>query len=129
MIEGLFCLALAVYFEARGEPAAGQLAVAHVIQNRVSDSRFPDNLCDVVTEARRAGLNNCQFSFFCDGKREAINDDVAWTTSKIIAEASMHVDDITGGATHYHTTGVNPKWAQSMTVTIKIGNHVFYNSD
>ena len=61
MVEGLFCLALAVYFEARGEPAAGQLAVAHVVQNRVLDNRFPDNFCEVVTEARSVGLHRCQF--------------------------------------------------------------------
>ena len=127
MIEGLFCLALAVYFEARGEPAAGLLAVAHVIQNRVRSGRYPDSFCEVVTEARSVGLHRCQFSFFCDGKREAIDDDVAWLASRVIAEASLHVNDITEGATHYHSTSVDPAWASSMTVTIKIGDHIFYS--
>jgi|TARA_R110002050_G_scaffold9580_5_gene33951 N-acetylmuramoyl-L-alanine amidase len=127
MVEGLFCLALAVYFEARGEPAAGQLAVAHVIQNRVRSGRYPDSFCEVVTEARSVGLHRCQFSFYCDGKREAILDDVAWLASRVIAEASLHVNDITEGATHYHSTSVDPAWASSMTVTIKIGNHIFYS--
>ena len=45
------CLALAVYFEARSEPIAGQLAVAQVIENRVASRHYPDNACEVVTEA------------------------------------------------------------------------------
>ena len=48
----LMCVAIAVYFEARGEPTAGQLAVAHVIHNRIEDPRYPDNACDVVKQAR-----------------------------------------------------------------------------
>ncbi|MCK4867057.1 MAG: cell wall hydrolase, partial [Alphaproteobacteria bacterium] len=32
----LECLALNVYFEARGEPREGQVAVAHVVMNRVA---------------------------------------------------------------------------------------------
>ncbi|NDH02271.1 MAG: cell wall hydrolase, partial [Marivivens sp.] len=43
----LVCIAMAVYFEARGEPIAGQLAVAQVVLNRVDDDRHPDNACDV----------------------------------------------------------------------------------
>ena len=38
------CLALTVYFEARGEPDDGKRAVAHVVMNRVSDRRFPDTV-------------------------------------------------------------------------------------
>ena len=37
IIPSLVCIAVAVYFEARGELGAGQIAVAHVIQNRVED--------------------------------------------------------------------------------------------
>jgi N-acetylmuramoyl-L-alanine amidase len=41
MLEGLACLALAVYFEARGEPVAGQLAVAQVVINRARSDQVP----------------------------------------------------------------------------------------
>ena len=38
------CLAEALYFEARGEPIKGQLAVGEVILNRVEDSRYPSSI-------------------------------------------------------------------------------------
>ncbi|MBE9552130.1 MAG: cell wall hydrolase, partial [Proteobacteria bacterium] len=44
----LECLSLNVYFEARGEPREGQVAVAHVVMNRVADDRFPGGVCAVV---------------------------------------------------------------------------------
>ena len=34
--ESLVCIAVAVYFEARGEPSEGQLAVAQVVRNQHS---------------------------------------------------------------------------------------------
>ena len=42
------CLAFDVYFEARGEPEAGQYAVAEVTMNRVASGRYPDTVCGVV---------------------------------------------------------------------------------
>ena len=49
--EELHCLAGAVYFESRGEPLDGQLAVAQVIVNRAEDRRFPSSYCGVVFPA------------------------------------------------------------------------------
>ena len=51
MMEALACVALAMYFEARGEPVAGQLAVANVVMNRVESSRYPNTPCEVVTQS------------------------------------------------------------------------------
>ena len=47
----LMCLAFNIYHEARSQSTIGQLAVAQVVMNRVDDHRFPDTVCDVVTEA------------------------------------------------------------------------------
>src|SRR3546814_6354866 len=44
----LRCLATAVYFESKGEPLEGQLAVAQVILNRRESRRFADTICGVV---------------------------------------------------------------------------------
>ena len=44
------CLAGAIYFESKGEPLAGQLAVAEVIINRTKSGRFPTSICSVVTQ-------------------------------------------------------------------------------
>ena len=50
------CLALAVYYESRGESIRGQRAVASVIVNRARSGRFPDTACGVVFQPK-------QFSF------------------------------------------------------------------
>lgn len=44
------CLATAIYFEARGEPLPGQVAVAEVILNRVESPAYPDSVCAVTSQ-------------------------------------------------------------------------------
>ena len=135
MIEGLACIALAVYFEARGEPVAGQLAVANVVMNRVSSDKYPNTPCEVVKEGPvfTTGVpvkHRCQFSFWCDGKPEKITDHDAWLTAMRIAssvrDASFQQIDVSEGATHYHTTEVSPKWRYMLRTTVQIGQHIFY---
>src|SRR5581483_6892558 len=46
--QEMLCLAKNVYFEARGEPATGQIAVAEVTMNRLASGRYADTLCGVV---------------------------------------------------------------------------------
>ena len=128
----LACLALAVYFEARGEPLAGQVAVANTIINRVDDDRHPDNVCDVVKEGPKhpsghPRRHRCQFSFWCDGKPERITDKDAWETAEQVARHVLSNSlDISQGATFYHADHVSPQWRYTMRVTTKIGRHVFY---
>ena len=73
----LWCLATAIYFEARGESYRGQVAVAQVVLNRVKDHRYPDTICGVVFQ-NQSRRNSCQFSFACDGIPETINDSKSW---------------------------------------------------
>jgi spore germination cell wall hydrolase CwlJ-like protein len=49
------CMALNIYHEAKFQSMLGQIAVGQVVMNRVEDSRFPDNVCDVVTQASSVG--------------------------------------------------------------------------
>ena len=123
----LKCLAEAIYFESRGENLTGQAAVGEVIINRMLSQKFPDSICGVVSEGA-SRLNACQFSYNCDGKLEVINEKVVYERilklSKILLEPSARV--LTGGATFYHSKGVNPNWALSFEVTKEIGQHVFY---
>ena len=60
------CLANAIYFEARGEPVRGQIAVAQVVMNRVFSGYYPDDVCGVVYQNSHRHLA-CQFTFACDG--------------------------------------------------------------
>ena len=127
----LICMAHAIYFEARSESTAAQIAVGHVILNRVEDPRFPDNVCEVVTEGVRYNTgqmkkNKCQFSFYCDGKSDDPKNKQAWFNSLYIAHLSGFVPDITDGATHYHSAKVFPEWAYTGEITTKIHKHIFY---
>jgi len=133
MLEGLACIALAVYFEARSEPLAGQMAVAQVVINRMADNRWPNEPCGVVKDGpvNSKGVplrHRCQFSFYCDGKPETIHEHEAWRTAEEVAEAAMQSTiDITEGSLYYHTPDVNPKWRYTKTEVIQIGNHIFYS--
>jgi len=129
------CLATAIYFEARGEPTVGQIAVANVIVNRAHDRRYPNTICEVVQQgptykwsSNLPVRHRCQFSFYCDGKPEEIYDDSAFEKAVGIASRIISGDivDITDGATHYHATRILPEWASSKTQTVTINNHIFY---
>ena len=104
------CLAMAIYFEARGEPLAGQLAVAQVILNRVASPRYPNTPCEVIQQgpvypSGHPVKHRCQFSFWCDGKQELVMDNGAWRTALRIATTAKRLTlDITEGATFYHAT-------------------------
>lgn len=119
-MTGLECLALALYFEARGEPLEGQVAVAEVIYNRVVDTRYPDDICSVVYQKK-------QFSWTHDGKSDRPKDH---KTYKEILELSKEIQKgnlfVGHGATHYHSTKVKPYWRSSLTKIKQIGNHIFY---
>ena len=137
MITALACLATAVYFEARGEPMVGQVAVAQVIVNRVYDERFPDTVCDVVKQGEYYTWNKsipikyrCQFSFWCDGKPEVMRDETAKQWAYNVAESTLQgiFYDTTSGATHYHADYVVPSWSTNsmFTKTVQINAHIFY---
>jgi spore germination cell wall hydrolase CwlJ-like protein len=120
--EQFQCLASAVYFESRGEPLAGQLAVAEVILNRVDSGRFRATICDVVKQPS-------QFSFVRRGvipqpKRET----AAWQRAVAVAHIAMNnLHDVTGDdSLFFHATYVNPNWGRPARRIARIGNHIFY---
>ena len=131
--SALLCLATAVYFEARGEPVVGQVAVASVIMNRVEDARFPNDVCRVVKQGPvyRSGMpvrHKCQFSFYCDGKSDKMRDRESKIRATRISELvlSKTVMDPTEGSTFYHADYVLPSWAATKTRVVQINKHVFY---
>ncbi|MBI1238957.1 MAG: hypothetical protein GC199_06390 [Alphaproteobacteria bacterium] len=123
------CLALAVYYEARGESAQGQQAVAEVIMRRVRHRDYPGSICGVVLEgqSRKTG---CQFSFTCNGAMKGRKDIRLWEGALRVADYMLagpgRNKSITGAATHFHADYVTPYWADSLVRTVQIGNHVFY---
>lgn len=126
--KDLVCLALNDYWESRGEPLEGRLAVAQVVLNRVMDTRFPDTLCAVVMQHHRQPV--CQFSWACDGKPDDPTDEIAWRDSLVLASAVLDressLQDLTGGAKWFHATQVKPNWRGRFEVSRRIARHVFY---
>ena len=129
-----WCLAQNIYYEARGSNRADRIAVADVVLNRVKDTRYPDTVCEVVQQGRkhadgRMKRNQCQFSWYCDGKSDWPKDLDAWVDAQQIAyNMIIHLDGrgLTEGATHYHANYVNPNWARDLQLVGRIGVHIFY---
>jgi len=116
----LECMAGAVYFEAKGEPLTGQLAVAQVILNRSESGRFPKSICSVVTQ-------HGQFSFIRGGRIPAINrSSSAYRRALAVARVAMDGlwDSQAGNALYFHATHVSPGWRMARVAAI--GRHVFY---
>jgi spore germination cell wall hydrolase CwlJ-like protein len=121
------CLAEAIYFEARGESMAGQVAVAEVILNRVDDRRYPSTICG-VTHQGAENLNACQFSYECDGKPERITERDSFARAGKIAHLLLEGRPrmLVGNATHYHAKRVRPGWSRRLERVTVIGDHIFY---
>ena len=148
----LFCLAQNIFFEAGTESYMGKVAVALVTLNRVKDSRYPNNVCDVIkqgptTESWKTRQtddpsdaefypvrNKCQFSWYCDGKDDAIprNARIGWKQAQEVALYTLVLNQYKGlveGATHYHADYVAPTWRHKLTLIGKIDRHIFYRWD
>ena len=118
----LICLATAIYFEARGEPDIGQMAVAQVVVNRMVDGRYPDTICDVVWEPKA-------FSFTHDGKHDRMTHPESRSKALQIAKSTLRGDGLGITSTHYHTTSVDPFWNEHYSLDGLVGNHLFYTND
>lgn len=123
-----WCMATAIYFEARGESYRGQVGVAQVVMNRVKHRLYPDTICGVVFQ-NQTWRNRCQFSFACDGIPERVNEPKAWAQAREITEkvtnGTLYLAEV-NNATHYHANYVYPAWAPRMTRVTRIGAHIFY---
>jgi hypothetical protein len=122
------CLAQAIYFEARNEPARGQQAVAQVVLNRVFSPYYPKDVCSVVYQNAHRHLS-CQFTFACDGKPERVNEHGAWARANRIATQTLNAKvwlPEVDKATHYHAAYVRPNWIRDMKVMVRYGLHTFY---
>jgi spore germination cell wall hydrolase CwlJ-like protein len=121
------CLAEAIYYESRGEPLDGQVAVAEVVLNRVDDRRYPNTVCGVTHQGVGNG-RGCQFSYACDGLPERMASPVPRERAQKLASIMLagRARSVSAGATHFHANYVRPAWSRQFTRTAAIGNHVFY---
>jgi N-acetylmuramoyl-L-alanine amidase len=132
-------LALTLWGEARSEPLEGRVAVANVVRNRLKSGRWGESYRDVC-------LWPWQFSCWKEqgGKenyfavlklaRQLVNDEkpedstlreCLWIAHGMVGE---WIRDSVNGATHYHTSDMNPKpyWTTGKTPICVVGKHMFY---
>lgn len=120
------CLQEAIYFESGNSDLPGRAAVAHVIMNRVNDSRFPDTVCGVIGEGQAEG--KCQFSYRC-GKDVT---DIKWpglhVTAGETAEAVLvgEAKDPTDGALFFHAASIPAGWFATRDRVGNFGGNIFY---
>ncbi len=115
------CLAGAIYFESKGEPLEGQLAVAEVVINRSQSGKYPKTLCGVIKQRH-------QFSFIRAGQFPPIQRaTAAWRKAVAIAHIALRdlADSRAAKAMFFHAKYVSPKW-RGLTRVAAVGNHIFY---
>lgn len=117
----LECLATGIYFESKGEPLEGQLAVGKVIANRTqSGGRFPGTYCGVL-------FQRGQFSFVHGRSLPSVpRSNRQWQTAVAIAKIvdQKLKESSVGDALFFHARYVAPSWRMKRVASI--GNHIFY---
>ena len=138
------CLAKNIYFEARNQSTAGQIAVSHVVMNRVKSKRYPNTICGVVEQGLTSRWwkkehgktvmlkNKCQFSWYCDGLSDEPKEPTTWKHALVVAKDAYTLwnlgTDISEGSMWYHAQNVRPKWRRDFAYVARIDDHLFYRA-
>jgi spore germination cell wall hydrolase CwlJ-like protein len=124
--DAITCLSRTIYWEARGEGAAGMEAIANVVMNRLGHEGFPNSICKVVMQGREQG--SCQFSWWCDGRSDDAKEDKSYAIAKEIARKALNrqLTDRTGGALYFLQRKTTTNWSKEYIKTVEIGEFVFY---
>jgi len=114
----LDCLTRVMLYEAGSEGRGGQLAVAHVVLNRVRSPKFPNSICSVVYQRG-------QFSSIRSFKAPRNG---RWNKAEALARAVMRgeTESNVGSALYFHATRARPAYVRSRTRVAQVGNHIFY---
>ncbi|WP_223416308.1 MULTISPECIES: cell wall hydrolase [unclassified Pseudomonas] len=124
--DAITCLARSIYWEAKGKSSADMEAVASVVMNRLGHEGFPDTVCAVVKQGSET--KNCQFSWWCDGRSDQVQEETQYMIAKEIARKALNkqLNDRTNGAMYFHDRNVNPDWAGEYIKTTETSMFLFY---
>jgi spore germination cell wall hydrolase CwlJ-like protein len=126
----LICLARNIYFESRGEPAAGQYAVAEVTMNRKASGRYAGTVCEVVYQKNWDPLRGRYVGAFSWTEFDTLPAPGGdqWLQAWAIAEDVYYGREppVLEGAMFFHATYIKPDWAKTKKPLARIGGHVFY---
>lgn len=124
------CMALNIYHESRGEPIAGQYAVAEVTLNRTRSREFPNNICKVVYQQHwNSQRKELSYAFSWTGLAVTTNyKSAAWRQARDIARDVLTRErkPTLQGALYYHSIDVKPEWSRNHKRLATIGRHIFY---
>jgi N-acetylmuramoyl-L-alanine amidase len=126
----LNCLARNVYYEARGEPLAGQYAVAEVTMNRKASPLYPQSVCAVVYQKNWDDLRGRYVGAFSWTEFGTLPqpDGADWTRAQKVAQDvydGRYAPELRG-AMYFHATYIEPSWAREKKLVARIGGLVFY---
>lgn len=124
--DPITCLSRSIYWEAKGITAADMEAVASVVMNRLGHEGFPDTVCGVVKQG--VETRACQFSWWCDGRSDQVQEEGEYTEAKEIARKALNqqLKDRTHGALYFHDRNVKPAWAKQYIKTAETDKFMFY---
>ena len=128
--QQLNCLARNVYFEARGEPEAGQYAVAQVTMNRKAAASYPSTVCEVVHQKNWDAIRKRYVAAFSWTELASLpaTSGEEWARARKVAEDVYDGQrpEKLNGALYYHASRVKPSWAKEKKLVARIGRHEFY---
>jgi spore germination cell wall hydrolase CwlJ-like protein len=120
--QNIRCLALNIYYESRGEPILGQVAVANVTMNRAEHHN--QSICQVV-------YSPGQFHWTANRGIRGPGGD-AWrqalTISWLLISQPELIYDVTNGARFFHGHRRTPSIFRSYEHIATIGGHRFYRT-
>lgn len=124
--DAITCLSRTIYWEAKGGEASDMEAVADVVLNRLGHEGFADTVCGVVKQG--AQKKNCQFSWWCDGRSDQVQEEDRYTIAKEIARKALNrqLQDRTGGAVFFHDRHVTTGWGKEYVKTAETDKFLFY---
>jgi N-acetylmuramoyl-L-alanine amidase len=136
--SAIICLALNIYFEARGEPLVARAAVAYVTTNRLEEKGLDTSkLCQIVYKKgvfswtkhiekyNESDSNPYTIQFM---QKYKIRERKEWSESLQLAQDVLDkkINNPIQDATIFHDLTVNPKWTKELTFIKKINIFKFY---
>lgn len=112
--DTLYWLSRIIYCESGNQPLLGKIAVGNVVMNRVKDSRFPDNVYDVLFQTNQ----------FTPASTGSIYRDPNWDSivaAKLVMDGAQVTD-----ALFFNAVGTRSYASRTRTYVATIGDHAFY---
>ena len=125
-----------IYCESRGEPYEGQLAVGHVIMNRIRSSKFPNTLEEVLRAGKQfEPAGSGRFDIVLTAYREGIPGVISqreWESCQRAAIECVNGTSNVGECLFFRTHAPVPQLAENLQAAGVpywiIQNHIFYYS-